>query len=89
MAYAGFDQGYIDSLNITWAENDRGKGPTGMAIRTGKPQVCKDMHSDPKFAPWRKQALERGYASSTVIPLMANGKAFGVMNILLSRSERF
>jgi PAS domain S-box-containing protein len=81
VAYAGFDQGYIDSLKITWNETERGIGPTGTAIRTGKAQVYNDMINDPKFRPWRKQALERGYASSVVLPLMANDKAFGALNI--------
>lgn len=81
MAYAGFDKGYIDSLNITWADTERGQGPTGTAIRTGKLQICADMRSDPRFAPWRAAALERGYASSIVLPLLYEGKAFGAVSI--------
>lgn len=81
MAYAGFDKGYIDSLNITWADTERGQGPTGTAIRTGKLQICADMSSDPRFAPWRSAALERGYTSSIVLPLLFEGKAFGAISI--------
>ena len=36
-AYSGFEEGYLDTLRITWAETDRGRGPTGTAIRTGQP----------------------------------------------------
>jgi PAS domain S-box-containing protein len=89
MAYAGFDQGYIDALNITWADTERGRGPTGTAIRTGKVQICNDMRCDPKFAPWRKQALERGYASSIVLPLISSGKVFGVVNIYSQEVNAF
>lgn len=81
MAYAGFDKGYIEALKITWADTERGQGPTGRAIRTGKPQICSDMKNDPDFAPWRKQALERGYRSSIVLPLLSEGKVFGALNI--------
>jgi PAS domain S-box-containing protein len=81
MAYAGFDKGYIDSLRITWADTERGQGPTGRAIRTGHPQICGDMHVDPNFAIWRSQALERGYVSSVVLPLLSEGKAFGAISI--------
>jgi PAS domain S-box-containing protein len=81
MAYAGFDKGYIESLKITWADTERGQGPTGRAIRTGKPQICADMRCDPQFAIWRPKALERGYASSIVLPLLSEGKAFGALNI--------
>ena len=67
---AGFEEGYLDRANITWGENELGNGPTGAAIRTGQPQSCRNMLTDPKFEPWRKEALKRGYASSLVLPLI-------------------
>ncbi len=89
MAYAGFDQGYIDSLKITWADNERGRGPTGRAIRTGKVQVCNVMLLDKTFTPWLNQANKRGYASSIVIPFLSNGKAFGALNIYSTETNAF
>lgn len=82
-AYAGFEEGYLDTLRLTWADNERGRGPTGTAIRTGKVMECKDMLTDPAFAPWRAEALKRGYASSIALPLftMAGGRAFGAITI--------
>ncbi len=81
VACAGFEQGYLDTLNITWADTDRGRGPTGTAIRTGQACVCRDMLTDPAFAPWRAEAVKRGYASSVALPLLANGTAFGALTI--------
>jgi PAS domain S-box-containing protein len=89
MAYAGFDKGYIDALNVTWADTERGRGPTGRTIRTGKPQVCQDMRNDPDFAPWREQALERGYASMISLPFMSQGKAFGALSIYSQETNAF
>src|SRR5512140_2943520 len=40
VACAGFEEGYLESLQITWADVERGRGPTGMAIRTAQPQIC-------------------------------------------------
>ena len=80
-AHSGFDQGYLDTLHVTWADTERGRGPTGTAIRTGRPVVCRNMLTDPDFAPWREQALARGYASSIALPLMTGGKAFGALMI--------
>jgi PAS domain S-box-containing protein len=80
-AYAGFEKGYLETLKLTWADTERGRGPTGTAIRTGKPCSCRNMLTDPAFAPWREEALKRGYASSLVLPLMAGGKAFGAVTI--------
>ncbi len=90
VAYSGFEQGYLDSLQITWAETERGNGPTGTAIRTGQPAMCADMLSDLKFAPWRAEALKRGFASSAVVPLLdETGKAFGAMTMYSKQTHAF
>ncbi len=81
VAQAGFEEGYLETADITWADTERGRGPTGTAIRTGEPAICRNMLTDPSFAPWRKEAVKRGYASSIVLPLTIEGKAFGAINI--------
>ena len=88
-AYAGFEQGYLETLRITWADSERGRGPTGTAIRTGRVSMCRNMLTDPNFAPWREQAINRGYASSIVLPLLAEGKAFGAINIYSQDPDPF
>ena len=72
VASAGFEEGYLQTLHVTWADTERGRGPTGTAIRTGKPCVCANMCTDPAFAPWREQAIQRGYAASLVLPLLVD-----------------
>ena len=89
VAYSGFDEGYIEKLRITWADTERGRGPSGTAIRTGRPCMCRNMLTDPAFLPWREEALKRGYASSLVVPLMANGKAFGTITIYSREPDPF
>ena len=70
VAYAGFEEDYLKTLNITWDDTEFGQGPTGTAIRTGKPYICENMQIDPKFKPWREEAIKRGYASSIVLPFL-------------------
>ena len=89
VASAGFEQGYVEALDISLSDPVRGIGPTGMAIRTGKAARCNNMLTDPKFAPWRQAALERGYASSIVLPLLVNEQAFGAINIYAREPEGF
>ena len=81
VAHAGFEKGYLDTLRLTWADAERGRGPTGTAIRTGRPSYCTNMRTDPRFAPWREEAEKRGYASSVAVPLVADGRAFGALTI--------
>ncbi len=89
MAQAGYEEGYLETLKITWADKKRGQGPTGAAIRTGQPALARDILTDPHFSPWRREARKRGYASSLVLPLIAEGKAFGALNIYAQDADAF
>ncbi len=86
---AGFEEHYLETLEITWADNERGRGPTGTAVRTGRPAGCRHMLTDPAFAPWREEALKRGYASSIALPLVANGESFGAVTIYSRYTDPF
>ena len=89
VAHAGFAEGYLETLNLTWADRERGRGPTGTAIRTGKPILCTDMLTDPRFEPWRDEAIRRGYASSLALPLLDGGRAFGAVTIYSTQPDPF
>ncbi|MGC1454925.1 MAG: PAS domain S-box protein, partial [Nitrospirota bacterium] len=89
VAHAGFDEGYLEFLKVTWADVERGRGPVGTAIRTGKPVLSRDIITAPGFAPWRDEAIKRGYASLISIPLLTDGKAFGSLNIYSREQDPF
>ena len=89
VAQAGYEHGYLEGLNITWADRERGRGPTGTAIRTGTLCIAKDIVNDPGFSPWRKEALKRGYASSIALPLVADERVLGALNIYAAEPDAF
>ena len=89
LAQAGFEEGYLQTLNITWADTERGRGPTGTCIRTSTTQLTKNIATDPRLAPWRPEALKRGYASAVAIPLQIDSKLFGALTIYSSEIEAF
>jgi len=89
IAQFGFEQGYLDELRISWQDNEYGCGPTGRAIRTSKPAIVQDIHNDPKYAPWRDEAIKRGYASSIALPLVFDGETFGALNIYSAEADAF
>lgn len=90
VGYYGFEEGYLEKANIRWSdETELGKGPTGTAIRTGNISKCRNMLTDPKFKPWREEAIKRGYASSIVIPLKSNGDILGALSIYAIESDAF
>lgn len=86
---AGFEEGYLENANISWADNARGRGPTGTAIRTGKVCMCRNLLTDPKFKPWRTEAIKRGYTSSISLPLIAGDKPFGALTIYSKEPDSF
>ena len=89
VAQAGFDQGYLDTVKITWADTERGHGPTGTAIRTGKPVLARNIPTDPAFGPWRAAAIQRGYASSIALPLLDEGRCFGALMMYAGEPNAF
>ena len=89
VAHAGFESGYIESANLTWADNERGRGPGGIAIRTGQPCINRNILLDPAFAPWRKAAIQYGYKSNIALPLISESQTLGVLEIYSVNTDAF
>ncbi|MBI5096660.1 MAG: response regulator [Nitrospirae bacterium] len=89
VASTGCEEGYLETVRITWGEDERSRGPTGTAIRTGRPVVCKNVATDPDYEPWRADAARRGYGSTIALPLIGEGRAFGALNIYATEPDAF
>jgi PAS domain S-box-containing protein len=89
-ALHGVEQGYLDDRRFSWDENSPvGRGPTGHAIRTGKPQINQNFLTNPNLAPWREAALQRGYQSSIALPLIDTTGVFGALMIYAVEPDAF
>ncbi|MFA6921335.1 MAG: HD domain-containing phosphohydrolase [Gallionella sp.] len=90
MAYSGQNGDYLDTMQLTWAETERGMEPTGRAIRSGATKVCQDIASDPYYLPWRDAALQRSFASSITLPLLDADKiVFGALTVYSDEVNTF
>ena len=87
VAVAGEDREYVASLQTRWADNERGRGPTGVAIRTGRPAVARDLGEDPGYGPWREGATARGLKSSIALPIAREGRVLGALNIYATQTD--
>jgi len=87
-ARAGGDEGFLESLDLSWDDTEHGLIPMGIAIRTGQPHVV-HIATDAAYAPWRERALQRGYAACLALPLRAGGRAFGGLSIYSVAPEAF
>ena len=91
VAQYGYEEGYLENLQITWSDEERGHGPTGTAIRQRKPAVAQDILNDPKFKPWQDAAIKRGYKSSLALPLLdlEKDECIGAINIYSKNPNAF
>jgi signal transduction histidine kinase/DNA-binding response OmpR family regulator len=89
VAAVGFETGYLENARISWADNDRGRGPTGTCIRTRQVRIGRDFRTDPELEPWRQEALRRGYRSSIALPLTGGGEVFGALTLYAAEPQFF
>lgn len=89
VAQAGYEDGYLQTLDIRWDDSERGQGPTGQAIRMGLPRIIADIPGNPSYALWRDEALQRGYNSSIALPLICEGETLGTLNVYSSEVGAF
>ena len=86
VAQAGYEAGYLETLSLTWADTEPGRGATGTAIRTGQPVVIQNILT---YAPWRDEAIHRGYHSTIALPLMTDSQPQGVLRLYAAEPGAF
>ncbi len=90
VAKYGRDEGYLDSVSISLDEDrPEGRGPTGNALRDGRPFVNNDTEHNPAMLPWREEQLRRGLRSSASFPLTAEGQTIGVITLYAGEPDYF
>jgi signal transduction histidine kinase len=89
VASAGFEDGYLESARFTWADEPLGRGPTGTAVRTGRVSAGSDFLSDPRLAPWKEAAVQRGFRSSIALPLSDGAGTFGALSVYSAEVDAF
>jgi signal transduction histidine kinase/CheY-like chemotaxis protein len=89
VAFAGHEDGYLALVDSVWADAERGRGPSGTAVRTRRPVIVHDVARDAGFDPWRSEAVRRGYRSLVALPLVAGGATFGVLRVYAGVVDAF
>ena len=86
---AGDDGGYLEAVNFSWMENKKDHNPAGMAIRTRKPCIVKNIMDESDDIPWRCEAAKRGFVSSVSFPLLSEDVVFGSLSIYSTDEDAF
>ena len=88
-AFCGIDRAFLDSHGLTWADTERGRGATGVAIRTGQPSIGRVTRDDPGLAPWREEDLRRGFRAFSAFPLRVDDEIIGNLTIAAGEVDAF
>ena len=78
-AWAGHNEGYVESVAVRLNDPERSRGPAGKAFLTGAHAVCNDIEREPAMAVWRKAALRRDYRACAAFPLTVRNKPQGIL----------
>jgi len=89
IAAAGNENGYLQSVNITWDDSASSLGPTGTAIKTAKTSIAQDFLNNENTKPWQIEAAKRGYKATIALPLISNDEVFGVLSIYSTELNAF
>jgi PAS domain-containing protein len=90
VAFAGAEDGYLTTIHITWDGASSSLGPGGTVIKTGEPVLIESIVDDPRFVPWRDDAVARGYGSIAAFPLtFKDGQTIGAVMFYTGQSAGF
>lgn len=89
MAKAGFENGYLNNVKISWGDDIYGSGPAGKVIKSGQHSIIRNIHEDEKFVTWRKEAVKRGYSSIISMPINIDGRTIGCIAIYSEKIDAF
>jgi PAS domain S-box-containing protein len=89
VAQAGIVEDYLDKLDVNVRDEEKGRGPTGTALREGHYEICNDIEHQPCMKPWRADALRLGYRSSAGFPLWVSSNVRGVITLYASEPNFF
>ncbi len=80
MARWGEQTDVLSQVRVSWDENSPyGKGPSGLAIRSGQLAIVEDISQNEGFKPWAALAQERNIRGQISLPLRDNGRTFGAL----------
>ncbi len=89
VAWAGFDEQMVSSLDIRWDDSERGRGVMGVAAREGKASFFAAIENDPRYSPWREIVQAWQVRSAAAVPLVADSEVMGALAIYSRQPNAF
>jgi PAS domain S-box-containing protein len=79
----------VDELDVSWADEPKGNGVTGRAIRTGTTQIEHNASASAPLALWRALLERFGVESIMAVPLRDGDRVLGAIEIFSEIPDAF
>jgi len=89
VAFHGFNNGFIEKLDISWGSTGNNQTAMSEAIRTGTPVIRNDIATNSQMAPCRADAKQRGYQSVLALPLKMHHSVWGALALFAPEASAF
>ncbi len=81
--------GYFSTIRSSTSDIPEGRGPTGTAIREGRPVINNNITTDPAMLPWREHATCNGFNSSACFPVQLPSGATAGLTLYSTECDFF
>ena len=82
-------QDYLDSVVLSWGDNEFGQGPAGRSLRVGETFFVNDLATSVAYQRWSEESVARGFRSSIGIPVFVNGFLDGSFSVYAAETHAF
>lgn len=90
VAGRGIPMEELSALGIRWDDSPLGQGSSGIAVRTKRPVVFRDIQADPRFVPCRNLIRRLGCRTLAALPMASvEGDILGVLHVYSDREDVF
>ncbi|MHB8335240.1 MAG: PAS domain S-box protein [Acidimicrobiales bacterium] len=80
---------YLDSIKLSWGDNEFGQGPAGRSLRVGETFFVNDLATSVAYQRWSETSAARGFRSSIGIPVFVNGFLDGSFSVYAAETNAF
>jgi PAS domain S-box-containing protein len=89
VAFHGFNNGFIEKLDISWGNTGNYQTAMGEAIRSGTPIIRTNLFTNPQMAPCQADARQRGYQAVIALPLKIHKQVWGALALFAPETSAF
>lgn len=89
VASEGMPDEYLTTLKISWADNVRGQGVAGTAVRENRASIAHGIRTNPRYENWREIAVKLGFEDAIGLPVKVDGRIWGVICLYSTHPNAF